>query len=115
MTNAQSQRGRPFERILKEYHTWLQRLGLADVRRVPIPMQILRRINWTDGGVWKALTRLLGANFKGKALVIARLEPRSGVDFQGTLKGGRAVYIEAKTSSGKIRRAALREAEWNSE
>jgi penicillin-binding protein-related factor A (putative recombinase) len=74
--------GENFERYLADYHAALRLQGKADVRNVPTPVKIVGR--------------------KGR-LVTARLEKRYGVDFAGTLRGGRAAYIEAKSRSTPTR------------
>lgn len=71
-------RGRQWEQTLDDYHAILRMRALADVRRVPTPVHVTGR----DGAhVTGALTRA------------------EWVDYVGVLRGGRAVYVEAKASA----------------
>lgn len=71
--------GARFESHVKAENDVLRRRGQADIRRVKPPVNVL------------------GVN-RGKLTCVYSREP--SVDFQGTLKGGQAVYFDAKSVQG---------------
>ena len=75
-------RGRSFEEFLGAYHDVLAATGRAVVSQVPTNVVITGRSGRT---------------------VTGRLGPKVGVDYEGTLKGGRSVHIEAKERSDPVR------------
>lgn len=77
--------GATFEKILGQLFTRMADAELARIAKVPEPLRVLGP---GEKGVWRAIY------IRGAAMV----------DYQGTLMGGRAVYLEAKyTRAAKIR------------
>jgi|GEM_PF-3173089 len=75
------------EQFLAQYHASLEVRGLARIRKVQIPISIQRKL---PGG------RILG-----------RLEGSPDYDYEGVIRGGRAVCFEAKAIAPNSRRWTL--------
>lgn len=87
--------GAAFEKMLGQLFTQMAAAKLARIAKVPEPLRVLGP---AEKGIWRAIY------IRGAAMV----------DYQGTLMGGRAVYLEAKyTRAAKLEqdRVAERQAE----
>lgn len=87
--------GAAFEKMLSQMFQTMEMMQLAKISKVPEPLRVLGP---AEKGVWRAI-------FIRTAVM---------VDYQGTLIGGRAVYLEAKhTRAEKMEqdRVAERQAE----
>ena len=78
-------RGDAFEALLTRHHDRAEALGVAHVRKVGAPVVVGRR---------------------GKPVEWAGVGP---VDYLGTLRGGRAIAVEAKSVDGRLSRADIAE------
>lgn len=81
--------GDAWEAMLETQHARYRSLGLADVRKIPTPM--------------KPITGLRPGN-GGRPVCTAVYQPREHIDFEGLLRGGRAVRVEGKatTDPGRV-------------
>lgn len=87
--------GAAFEKMLSQMFHVLEEAQLAKIAKIPEPLRVLGP---AEKGVWRAIY----------------IRAAAMVDYQGTLIGGRAVYLEAKyTRSEKMEqdRVAERQAE----
>jgi recombination protein U len=80
-SNAQAA-GAAFEGYLDDYHDILRARGVADVRKIPTPVQVVKR--YQDG------------SSRG-------YERSSTVDYSGTLAGGLSVCFDAKSTADERR------------
>lgn len=87
--------GAAFEKMLSQLFHIMEDCGFAKIAKIPEPLRVLGP---AEKGVWRAIY----------------IRAAAMVDYQGTLIGGRAVYLEAKyTRSEKMEqdRVAERQAE----
>lgn len=82
--------GKFFEEIISNSCLWYSENGVAKIEKQAEPLRVLRSLN--------------GGKF------LCCFESRAGVDYKGTLRGGRAVVFEAKhTDTHVIQRERVKE------
>ena len=82
--------GKMFENLISQTCAWYLQQGMAKIEKQAEPMRPLRALS--------------------NGQFIACYESKAGVDYKGTLKGGRAVVFEAKhTETDVLRREVVKE------
>lgn len=74
--------GEVFEKMIEATCEEYRERGLADIEKTPEPMRPIKNLG--------------GGHF------IAHFEKKAQADYKGTLRGGRSVYMEAKTVTGGV-------------